>query len=1102
MNDFPNVSKLYLFAKDTDAPEVSKGFKFQELITLEVWLYNKVHGIEENIYCDFEEDIYQRDLKEYKSIFRQLKLYSSKNFSFSSVEIKKSLAHFFMLFVKGEYLNDETLFIFETNTSIAAKNGDNDAELLKEWAENQENISDDLKVRCYARIKAIIDDYIFDQYELLVKKGENESLIIAKEVYENLPENVWKEFVKSIRWQFHSVSSGEAIESSVHNSMELISQLPFPLSKDDYTKIFDRLRGVVSDKSIADTPDGRLLTNELLDQQLLNLGDKDDKVYSQSFDIWKNVKEVEYFNVGEFYQVMFAAKHCRWNKYLHGHSSIWLNLLQNYITVPGIWEKLKREAIYEIVWLTSRPSFHKELNISSLKGLEVLAIEYFSNFNKYNDLFCIEDGLNLLVLIASHQKHNLIEIPDDQIISWFVNFDKLIETCKANPADKNAYCHLLELEGLAYFDKNSLRIGEDNLKKSEIILNDIITELPNAPLYPVSQLSKRINAIINMIYRSGTNGLEDQIKLLEIFSEKLLPFVKDREGSFSVAKTYTERGIACLNNKNPGGILKALDYYHKAKELYYNEATYEGFLLAVMGISQLYASIGMNLAAKYYSLVAIWFCITRDDPKLYKRISQSYALLFHQDFKQGSWMSALHDFRYYINTRNEFETKEFDLSTDELFRKSYTEGTILFALMPIISNQLKGLIDYEKLKMGSLYVDLFEEGVIYVESEYTKIGLAEILEKHLENPPISDLGEKRIIAWKAFGSSWNVEFPNEYLYNSLGEEFAALIQIFQTDIALSGIDFHLLKGTVKIFIEINEDKKSPEMIPSDYEYLWKVFIPVILSKEIGDKSMHYGMITTYLNIILDEMSVLSSKQFEKLFFELFGNGIGNKALVVNVYQKAYRDIYSEGEFNISMRNKFNAEFSQIERYESSTLASNENRSLLYDQEGSLRAIRKRYNVGLKTIHLSLNRLKKFDEFNIEIEKLSKDGWLDWQIALALFNNIINLKANNFLGQNGKFYKSEDEYINDLKSTIENIIEKDESDNYIEIPLKEIIGDNLYFQLKRIPITVLNSYGLENKSRYPNIKAVRELLNRKFRFNIDEIEVLSPFKNISLNDNSN
>ncbi|PHK13619.1 hypothetical protein VF12_41285, partial [Nostoc linckia z15] len=92
-----HISSLYLFAKETDAVETVKGFKFQELKTLEAWLSNKINAVDEEIYCDFEEDIFQRDLNLFKATFKQLKLYSSKNFSFSSEEIIKALSHFFML---------------------------------------------------------------------------------------------------------------------------------------------------------------------------------------------------------------------------------------------------------------------------------------------------------------------------------------------------------------------------------------------------------------------------------------------------------------------------------------------------------------------------------------------------------------------------------------------------------------------------------------------------------------------------------------------------------------------------------------------------------------------------------------------------------------------------------------------------------------------------------------------------------------------------------------------------------------------------------------------------------------------------------------------
>jgi hypothetical protein len=232
-----HISKLHLFTKDTDAPDVIKGFKYQELKTLEVWLYNKVHGINEYIYCDFEDDIFLRDLTSFKSTFKQLKLYSSKNFSFSSEEITKSLAHFFMLFVKGEYLMDEPLFIFETNTSIAAKKGDNDAELLEEWASNQDDISSDLLDKCAVKLKKIIDSYVKEQYEILKLKVDNAELLIAKEVYDNLPEEIWVSFAKSIRWVFNGISSDKAFEVSIENSFELIRQLPFPISNDEQSLV-------------------------------------------------------------------------------------------------------------------------------------------------------------------------------------------------------------------------------------------------------------------------------------------------------------------------------------------------------------------------------------------------------------------------------------------------------------------------------------------------------------------------------------------------------------------------------------------------------------------------------------------------------------------------------------------------------------------------------------------------------------------------------------------------------------------------------------------------------------------------------------------------
>lgn len=916
-----HISKLHLFAKDTDAPDVIKGFKYQELKTLEVWLYNKVHGINEHIYCDFEDDIFQRDLTSFKSTFKQLKLYSSKNFSFSSEEITKSLAHFFMLFVKGEYLMDEPLFIFETNTSIAAKKGDNDAELLEEWASNQDDISSDLIDKCAVKLKTIIDSYIKKQYEVIESKGENAELIIAKEVYDSLPEEIWVSFAKSIRWVFDGISNDEAIKVAIENSFELIRQLPFPISIDEQSLVFDRLRGLVGDKSMQLAPHDRLLTNELLDNQLLSLGSKDDKVYLESYELWKGVKDVPNFNIGEFYQVLYAAKHCRRNSYLEEQSESWLHLLAIYCDHPVILRKLKKEAIYEIVWLTLRPSVDEPPN-KSLKGLEGIVNDYFCDIQEFTDLGSLEDSLNLLTVVASTQKFGLIETTEGQIIDWFELFDSIVGEQKAAAADRNIYCGLLELEGFSNLNKDSIGIGTDGRKKALACFNEIIIELPNAPQYAISQLGERIDAIVDLAIQFE---LDDEFLELEKYSEDILPLVQEREGDFSAAKRYTDKGWKHLRSTNQKGILKALDFFHKAKDLYQNEATYEGFILVVIGISQLYSAIGMNLAAKYYSLSTIWFCFQKEDSKLYKRISDSYALLLHYDFKQGSWMSYLQVFEDYITARNEFNPSEFDPETDQLFRKTLTECAFILRLAPSISNQLTGFIEYEKGRMGQLYSDFLEEIVGLIEKKQSSIGLNELIARKLTNPPINDIGSKRTISWKAFGSEWNIEFENDFLTNSVGEEFASLIQIIQTEIALREVDFHLTKSRIMIIIELVANPKGPEQLPSNSEYHWKVFLPVLNSKESAEKNMHYTAITVALQMMLNELSLLPDDDFQAKFHSLFREGLGNRALTINAYQRAYRDLVSEDKFKESMRNKFEAEILNIEQHESRALASKKKR---------------------------------------------------------------------------------------------------------------------------------------------------------------------------------
>ena len=56
------LNKLFLFSKNTDAFAAQRGYNYQTLKTLETWVNNFLDGNKEDIYCEFEEDIFQKDL--------------------------------------------------------------------------------------------------------------------------------------------------------------------------------------------------------------------------------------------------------------------------------------------------------------------------------------------------------------------------------------------------------------------------------------------------------------------------------------------------------------------------------------------------------------------------------------------------------------------------------------------------------------------------------------------------------------------------------------------------------------------------------------------------------------------------------------------------------------------------------------------------------------------------------------------------------------------------------------------------------------------------------------------------------------------------------
>lgn len=606
-----------------------------------------------------------------------------------------------MLFVKKDYLMDDPTFIFETNTSIAAKREDNDAQLLKDWNEKQGNIDDKLLAKCIIKLKSIVDQYIAQQYEKLKKEGISQEIESIKQTYDSLPNETWETFAKSIKWIFKGVSPDDAIKSSIHNIMLSIDKLPFPITREEQDIVFDKLRGIISDKSMATNPEDRKLTNDLMTQALLNLGAKDDKQYKVVYQNWKNITKINHFTIGEFYEALYAAKHCRRNIYLKDHSALWLNIFAEYYNNASTPSTQKREAIYELLWLTLRPVANKKPT-NSLKGLEPLVKIYFIDFERYSSSFDIEDCLNLFTVVVTSAKFGLIEINEEEIIELYTRFDDFLTKIIEETKNEDSLVRILEIKAFFILNFGSLGYGDEkaNLEQLRMTLNRILDLLPKTQLFSVSQFGERIDAISDFYFNMEIE-LEEEIIITE-FYEKLLPFVQSRDQDMNTAKSYVIKGVSYLEKSSSKGILKALNYFHKAKDLYFTEDSSEGYVLGLLNISQFYAAIGMHLAAKHYALAAIWYCSNSQDSNLYKRISDAYAFIVHSEFKQGSWINALQNFETFISMRIELDPDDFDWEKDESLRTTIFEIALIMTAGPIIFPPSINHIENETIKMGTL----------------------------------------------------------------------------------------------------------------------------------------------------------------------------------------------------------------------------------------------------------------------------------------------------------------------------------------------------------------------------------------------------------------
>lgn len=1075
-----STAKLYLFAKNTDAPFVARGFEYQKMKTLETWLENYLNKVDEVIYCDYEDDVFQRNNQAKEAKFRQIKLYKS-NFSFKSEEVQKAVAHFFMLHVNSDYHDWNKQFVFEASSGVVASRGDNEAKLLQDWVANQDNLTPGLLARCAVKVRQFVTTYIEEQAKKLAKSEDPVTITAALSVLKHLTGAEWKAFTQCIRWQFTQAATPEAAFLAAHSRVqELVSELPFDMPEVQQRALEGILWETVSFKIAGSQPADRALTLAELEHHILASGTEQQRWYLNIYEAWRGVEPTGKLLPGEVLEIINAANYCRWTASLADHAAFWLTWLRSYIdhrsTVPTLW----RAAAYEYLFLRMRPTGPFTPPSGTMAGDEDYVRRYFQDFGELRSPSDLENAQSLLLMVTSAYRLRRTGFAKAEILGWLSQFgEALQQELDASPTPSTR-CRLLECQITSQLFTIQAHTATAKLTDLKPLIADLLRSLPNAAHYNVTRFSKILEQYDKILIKAEQPAYRPLRKALDELSVQLQPYVQTRNGDRERAKVLVARAKELLQQNNPAGILEALHELQSAKDLWNNKETAGSFVVALGLIAQVYQALGLSMAAKYYALGAAWKCAQSDGGELLVQEPEALALVFQADFQQGAWLSAVQGFGLYLRMRYHFVPQTLDWAKEPVLRYAIASYSLMHFAAPPLAVSLVPVLQKQALDFpAEVREQLLEPSIAAYNKAVTPEELPTFVGRQLVDKPLSDGGAQRTIAFRALGSTWTLTFANTYRLTPVAEEFAAHLQIVLAEIALSTVDFHLPKGQVELQLIDGKKWIGPKRLPTNTRYAWEVALRYFDKPEPEQINRATTHVSAVVMTILGKMSLLSPAEFTEGFTSLFEeSSLSTKSLFVNAYQRMFRYFMPHKEF-ASLRH---SHFQPIDvlptlTEEHAAMQWKSALSAKYDSAQAKRHIHNRFENTTRCIWLTLHRLQQSPGYDDWLRQLREADWPDWQITSAVANYIINAKARLLLAY--RQFKSENEHLQAINATAESLWELNELESYRSFSLESFQSEGFREQLAHNALYVLHSYGLSENGETPHFDAIREFLRVRF-----------------------
>jgi hypothetical protein len=820
--------------------------------------------------------------------------------------------------------------------------------------------------------------------------------------------------------------------------------------------------------------------------------------YIRDRDYWRARTEPGR-TMGDLVSLRDVLRHATYHEQAHADLGDWIAEMREFLVIDGVAE-VQMRARYEIAVATLRGT-------GTLHAADPLIREFFQSITETEaDLPLLEDASVLLQYGYGSRLRGATDITMPELDNYYNSLRAHIHAALADSPYLNAKALLLAIDvRLAFFQaypsdlperieglrdpRDTLRLVLEAYDADEPVpaqatafplrdldggmasLGALLDVLPSAPLFPVEHTAE--------LFEILTLSLADHPDYAR-FRDGLDEAVARVGGDASKAERAHARAIAFAT---AGQLLRALAEVHDAKIGWRHGETIEDSIPMMLLAASIYENLGLFFAAKLHAFAAAVAANGAQQTDLRRFVPQAIAVATINDFKAGNWCSASQLVRVTLLAQNAYAEDPTNLHRHAYLADALQREAFALHVANTLAPDYEAFIRTTAQSLGieTLLEDMASE--LVHDDRWTIETLVQGLDRQGLGRPFADTGDTREIRWSAFGATWTVRSRNTGPDTLAAERLASGIQIIQTELALA--DAVWLPANIHIevktdLVEGSVDVENLERVPDNDTSRW------IVRLAPGDRVQEdraLADLVTDASLLLLDNSLLTREKFLALVNDAFARGLGHKLSGGRPYDEAADFLRDEDYDNMASLppSPLGEGITRDTHPQHPELALRTDLSAWYDHDETIENIERRYRRMTPIGRLTIPRLAASEDSAAVLRQLRDEGWLDWQLVMAITNIIGNARP----GWEGLRIAVDSPPA--VRERAAALMRREELDTDPQLGTEDFTREKLLAALEFTALLTLPSYGLHLNTPTPNTTAVLNVLRERFNFGVTDTE---------------